>query len=104
MPTTLLYITAPSMDSAKAIARTLLDERLIACANILGPVTSLYRWEGENREDSETVLIAKTTQEQAAAAIARVKTLHPYTCPCIVSLPVTGGYAPFLEWVAGEAS
>ena len=98
----LLYITAPTLDKAKAIARALLDERLIACANISSPITSLYRWEGILREESEVVLMVKTTRKNMEKAIARVKALHEYDCPCIVALDVAGGYEPFLDWIAAE--
>ncbi len=104
MPIVFLYITVSNIESAKAIARTLLDERLIACANILGPITSLYRWDGENKEESEVAMIAKTTQAHMENVIARVEALHDYSCPCIVALPIVAGFPPFLNWVAGEVS
>ncbi len=104
MPVTLLYLTAPDLDAAKSAARMLLAERLIACANILGPMAALYRWEGEIREATEVAWIAKTTDARAQAAIARARALHPYACPCIVALPVAAGYGPFLEWVANEVA
>jgi periplasmic divalent cation tolerance protein len=57
-----VYVTAPDRDGALAIARTLVNERLAACANIVGPITSVYRWEGKIEEASEVALIAKTTR------------------------------------------
>ena len=78
----------------------LLEERLVACGNILPRMNSIYVWEGKLEEASEVVMIAKTTAERVPELIERVKSLHSYSCPCIVSLAVEAGYPPFLEWVA----
>jgi periplasmic divalent cation tolerance protein len=100
----LLYMTAPDQASAANIARTLLAERLIACANLLPGATSLYWWEGKIEEAGEVVVIAKSTAERTDAVIARVKQLHPYSCPCVVALPVVGGNDAFLAWVGLETT
>ena len=62
-------------------------------------MTSIYVWEDKLQEDQEVVMIAKTTKARVPALIARVKSLHSYSVPCIVSLPVLRGYRPFLEWI-----
>ena len=97
-----VYITAESRDQAIAIGRALVDERLAACANVSGPITAIFRWEGEVQEGEEHVLIAKTRDSLVDRLAARVKALHSYDCPCVVALPVDGGYGPFLDWVADE--
>jgi periplasmic divalent cation tolerance protein len=98
----MLYVTAASADDAARIGRTLVEERLCACANVIAPVRSFYRWEGKIQEDREAVLIAKTVAGKVEAATARIKVLHRYEVPCVVALPVSGGNADFLEWVASE--
>lgn len=84
------------------IARDLLELRLIACANIFDGVTSMYRWEGEIRQDSETVLILKTTQQQLPELTARICKIHPYHCPCVVTWPITAGNSNYLQWIESE--
>ncbi|AUV81830.1 divalent-cation tolerance protein CutA [Salinigranum rubrum] len=79
MPT--LYVTAPP-EVAEDLARTLVEERLAACVNRV-PCTSTYRWEGEVVEDSEEILLVKTTEERCDAAVARLVEEHPYDVPCI---------------------
>ena len=97
-----VYMTAGSVDEARAIGSALVSERLAACINIIDGMRSLYWWEGAVQEDSETVLIAKTTQAELDTLIERVKALHSYDCPCIVALPMVGGHADFLAWIASE--
>lgn len=104
MAAVLLYVTASSPDEAAAIGRTLVEERLCACANVIGPVRSFYRWEGAVQDDREVVLIAKTVAEKVAAATDRVRALHSYTLPCVVALPLVGGNVAFLDWIAAETS
>lgn len=104
MPYALLYVTFGSRADALALARTLTEERLVACANIIGGVTSVYRWDGETKEESESIMIAKTEESLVTQAIERVVELHPYDCPCAVSLPMTGGHTPFLNWISDEVS
>jgi periplasmic divalent cation tolerance protein len=95
-----IYMTAGSADEAKKIGHELVSAGLAACVNILPHMHSIYMWEGKLQQDSEVVMIAKTTAGRVAELIAKVKSLHSYTVPCIVSLPVEQGFPPFLEWVA----
>lgn len=104
MSRTVIYVTASGRDEAMSIARRLVEERLVACANVLDGATSLYWWEGKVQEETEAVLIAKTRTELAEAVIARVKELHSYTCPCVVSLPIAAGNPAFLEWIGAETA
>lgn len=92
--------TVPNAGS-EAIARALLDLRLVACINCV-PVRSFYRWKGEFCDDREHLLIIKTTREKADKVIAAIKEIHPYEVPEIIALPVTAGHIPYLEWVYQE--
>ena len=100
----LLYMTAVDAEAARRIGRALVEERLVACVNIIPSVQSLYWWEGKVQEDQEVVLVAKTRAEKVDAVVERVKALHDYDCPCVVALPVDGGNQAFLEWVEGETT
>lgn len=102
MAAVLIYITASGEDEASRIGRALVEDRLCACANVIGPVRSFYRWEGEVRDDREAVLIAKSEASLVAAITARVRELHSYALPCVVAVPITGGNPAFLDWVATE--
>jgi periplasmic divalent cation tolerance protein len=97
-----IYMTVGSKEEARKIGRELVTARLAACVNILDNMNSFYRWEGKIQDDTEVVMIAKTTEDKVPELIKKVKSLHSYDCPCIVSLPVIGGHQPFLEWVASE--
>jgi periplasmic divalent cation tolerance protein len=102
MPVNFIYMTASSKTEARKIGKALVESRLAACVNILDNMQSIYRWEEKVQEDAEVVLIAKTTDSLVAQLIDKVKSLHSYECPCIVSLPVSGGNPPFLDWVQDE--
>ena len=97
-----VYMTAGSKSEAQKIGKALVESRLAACVNILENMQSIYRWEEKIQEDSEVVLIAKTSDSLISRLIDNVKSLHSYDCPCIVSLPVLDGYGPFLDWVEAE--
>jgi len=99
-----IYVTAANPEQAKTIGEALVAERLAACANILAPMASIYRWEGEIRHDTEAVLIVKTRAELVERVIARVRELHSYTVPCIVSLVIEAGNPAFLKWIADETA
>ena len=98
----LIYITTGSSEEAKSIGRALVEERLAACANVLGAVTSYYWWQGALQEDSEAVLVAKTRTDLVDGLVERVKTLHSYDCPCVVALPIEAGNPAFLDWIEAE--
>lgn len=98
----MIYITAGSKDEAKRIGKALIGNGLAACVNIIENMTSMYVWDGKLQDANETILIVKTTKERVSDLIEKVKSLHSYDCPCIVSLPVSGGNPAFLKWVAEE--
>ena len=99
-----IYMTAPDHDTAVKIARIVITEQLAACVNILGAITSVYRWEGKVQEEDEVALIAKTTAARFPALAARVKALHPYQVPCIVAWPIAAGHQPYLDWISAETA
>jgi periplasmic divalent cation tolerance protein len=96
------YITAASPEEATRIGRTLVEERLAACVNILPGMTSIYRWQGAVETAAETVLIAKTRAGLFERLAARVKELHSYDVPCVVELRVGRGNPDYLGWLAAE--
>ncbi len=102
MSVTFIYITAGSIDEARAIGRELVGLKLAACVNIIDHMESVYKWEGEIQNDQEVIIIAKTIESRVPELIEKVKTLHSYECPCIVSLPVSTGNKPFLDWIEAE--
>ena len=87
---------------AAALARTLVDERLAACVNVLPVMTSVYRWQGVVEEDREQQLVMKTTAGRLGALEKRLRELHPYELPEFLVLPAAGGSAAYLAWV-GES-
>lgn len=98
----MIYITAGSMDEARTIGKELVSTRLAACVNIIDNMNSMYWWDGKIQDDREVILIAKTKETLVPQLIEKVKSLHSYDCPCIVSLPILDGNKAFLEWVAEE--
>ena len=83
-----IYITCESDDQARAIGRSMVEERLAACANILPGMESVYWWQGKIETGRETVLILKSTSDLVPSLSERVKELHGYEVPCIVALPI----------------
>lgn len=102
MPIALLYVTCKDSQEASLIATKLLNERLIACANILPGTVSYYRWEGKITTTEEVIMLAKTMKKLEEKVISRIAELHSYACPAILSLPVGTAYPPFSQWVATE--
>jgi len=98
----LVYITVANMGEANALGRGLVESRLAACVNIIDQMHSMYRWEEKIQEDREVIVLAKTRAALVPELIERVKSLHSYACPCIVTLPIMEGFGPFLDWVAQE--
>lgn len=97
----ILYSTFPDAPAAHKVAEALLGARLIACANIFAPMTSLYRWQGKTETATETGAFFKTRRELAEQAIAAARPLHPYELPCFLILPVEGS-PDYLNWIRQE--
>lgn len=97
-----IYITVPGEEEAQRIGQALVEDKLAACVNILPGMRSIYRWQGAIDTAEETVLIAKSTGDLVAQLTERVKSLHSYSCPCVVALPIADGNADFLSWIETE--
>ena len=102
MEVNFIYMTAGSRDEARKIGKALVVSRLAACVNILDNINSFYMWEGKVQDETEVVMIAKTTAARVPQLVEKVKSLHSYDCPCIVSIPVSDGNRDFLDWIEEE--
>jgi periplasmic divalent cation tolerance protein len=98
----LVLTTVPDDASAETIARTLVDEKLAACVNLLAPMTSIYRWKGAVERETERQLVMKTTRDRVEALQKRLKELHSYELPEFIVLPVDSGGDAYLQWVAAN--
>jgi periplasmic divalent cation tolerance protein len=97
-----IYMTIGNKAEARKIGTELVTSRLAACVNIFDNMNSMYLWEDKIQDDTEVVMIAKTTETLVPQLIEKVKSLHSYDCPCIVSLPVSDGHRPFLDWIVEQ--
>ncbi|MFG1401078.1 divalent-cation tolerance protein CutA [Xanthobacter sediminis] len=100
--TALVYTTFPALEPAEATARLLVEQRLVACANILPGMVSIYRWAGEIERGEEVAMLLKTTAAHAEKVVATVRAIHPYEQPAILVVPVSGGDPGYLRWIATE--
>ncbi len=98
-----VFVTAPNEADAARIGRTLVEERLAACANITGQIRSIYRWQDAIEDDAECLMILKTSQASLDALIDRANELHSYEVPEIIALPIHQGFPPYLDWIAENA-
>ena len=94
-----VYSVFASAEEAERIGRTVVEERLAACINILPAVRSIYRWQGAVETADEVAAILKTTHEQADALMTRIASLHSYDVPCIVTWPIDKILASYADWV-----
>ena len=95
-----VLVTAGDAGEAERIGRTLVEERLAACANVVGPIRSVYRWQGAVEEAAEHLLLVKARADDLPALEARVRALHSYQVPEVLALPVAAGSAAYLAWLA----
>lgn len=94
-----IYAVFANAEEADRIGRTVIEERLAACINILSPVRSIYRWKGKIETADEVAAILKTHHWRADALIARIAELHSYDTPCIVSFPIDKILGSYADWV-----
>jgi periplasmic divalent cation tolerance protein len=94
-----VLVTAPSEASALELGRTLVDEHLAACVNVVPGLTSIYIWDGRREETAEALLLIKTRPEGYAALQRRILELHPYSVPEVLGLPVAEGSPAYAQWV-----
>ena len=95
------YITAPA-EVAEQIANTLVQEDLAVCINIIDQVLSLYKWEGQIDRAHESLLIVKTTTEKTDELIERVREIHPYEVPEVITFDIVTGNPDYLDWLSGK--
>ena len=96
--------TCPSEDEGKTIAKTLVKEKLIACANIVANVLSIYKWESKLCEDNEVLIIIKSQRKHFQKISKRIKDLHSYDVPEIIALPIIKGSKTYLDWILSETN
>ena len=94
-----MLVTAPSVASARKIARALLDARAAACVNIVPRIESHYRWQGKIESTHEVLLLIKTAQVKTAQVTRLVRHIHPYQVPEIIALPISHGLPAYLRWI-----
>jgi periplasmic divalent cation tolerance protein len=94
-----IYVVFANSGEAERVGRAVIEERLAACVNILGPVRSIYRWQGAIETADEVAAILKTTSAAADRLITRIAELHSYDVPCIATWPIDKVLAPYADWV-----
>lgn len=94
----LVYVTSPTKQEAEHLARTTVNARLAACANIHS-MRSVYHWQGEVVDDEEWALWMKTRRSMRHALVKHIITHHSYECPCVVIVPLWIGHIPFAQWI-----
>lgn len=97
-----VLLTGPDLETMGRLAEALVGGRLAACVNLVPGLVSVYRWQGAVEQAHEVLAIAKTTSDLVTALERKVGELHPYDLPEVIVLPVTGGSADYLDWVAGS--
>lgn len=103
MSETVTFVTCRDVRQARAIARALVVERLAACVNVVPGVSSIYRWQGKVEESREALLIVKSTSARSKRLAARVKALHSYELPELVTIKISGGSPDYLRWLRENA-
>jgi len=104
MATVLLYVTTRDRDEAARIASTLVEERLVACGNVIDGMESIYWWNGKIERAKEAILIAKTDRRNVELVTARIVELHSYETPAVIALPIEAGSTDYLTWVEREST
>lgn len=97
-----IYITTGSVNEAKKIGRVLVEEKLVACSNIISPIRSIYSWQGKICDDKEVLMILKTRKNLFKQIAKRVETLHSYDVPEIIAMPIIEGSSKYLSWLNEE--
>jgi periplasmic divalent cation tolerance protein len=97
-----VHVTTGDAEEARRIGRTLVEERLAACANVIDGMSSIYWWEGKMEEAREALLVLKTTSGRLDELMVRVKALHSYDCPAIVAFAIEFGDGDYLGWIGDE--
>jgi periplasmic divalent cation tolerance protein len=99
-----VLMTAPKEEEAAKIAMALVGNRLAGCVNMIGPIRSIYSWQGKIEDDKEVLLIAKTAKRLFKRLVKKVKELHSYTVPEIIAIPIVEGDTDYLKWLKEATS
>ncbi len=99
-----VLVTCPNRRRAETLGRTLVEEGLAACANVIPGLTSIYRWQGKLCRDPEVLVLLKTRRSRFPALAKRVREIHPYSVPEVIALRVAAGFPAYLAWVAESTS
>ena len=94
-----VLITVPNKDVGIEIARSLINNKLAACVNVIDGLRSIYFWEGKVEEGSEALLVIKSRRDRLDELIRHVRERHPYRVPEIIALPIIGGFSDYLRWI-----
>jgi periplasmic divalent cation tolerance protein len=97
-----VVVTAGDADWLAGFTRTLVEERLAACGQLVAPIRSIYRWDGAVQDEGEARVALHTRRSLVDAIVARAAELHPYDVPCVIALPLSGGNPAYLEWLDAE--
>src|SRR5919106_5294346 len=100
----IVLTTMPDDDRADELARALVDERLAACVNVLGPMSSTYRWRQTVEHEAERQLVIKTARHRVPALKQRIRELHPYELPELIVIPIEDGSDAYLQWVVEQTA
>lgn len=95
----IVFVTGPEAGTLETLGRSLVEERLAACVNVIPGVSSVYRWKGEVQTDSEAIAMIKTTEDRVMSLRERITDLHPYDVPEFLTVSVTEGSEAYLNWV-----
>jgi periplasmic divalent cation tolerance protein len=95
----IIYVTTSGVEESRKIAKTLLVEKIVACANIIPQMESIYWWEGDLEEDVESILLLKTRSELVDKVIDRVLEIHTYQTPCALEIQIKKGSREYLDWL-----
>lgn len=99
-----IYTTFPNTEIAQTICNKLVKNKLIACANILPGMVSIYEWNGKISTDNEVATLLKTTSQNYSKTAIMIKEEHPYNCPCIVQWDINQGNPEYLNWITQETN
>jgi periplasmic divalent cation tolerance protein len=99
-----VLVTASSEKEAETIAEDLVGSRMVACANLIFGIRSIYRWKGEVQKENEVLLVMKGRSDGFSRIEKRVRELHSYDVPEVIALPVLKGSPPYLEWLGEETA
>lgn len=96
-----LYTTWPDADTAASVGRDAVEARLAACANVLAPMRSIYRWQGELQDDAEIPMLLKATRSSASELTMFILSRHPFTTPCVIALPILADISnpAYVAWI-----